>query len=751
MSPIEDRIRTSLQQRAEDVEPTPALWQEVDRRITRRRWRTVGVWSLAGVAAALAAVVVVPGLVGSTTPTPEIGGGVPGGPAPAIAVSDGAGLGWLDLRSGTVTPLDGSGGTDDVGRIEQIAVRPGSTPGDHDIVAVRVRPDGFTELLVDVARPDQDGLGSMGQLSEHERGFVPSVAFSPDGSMLAITIPSVSIGGGDGTTVVLRPYEPGEFPELGLATATSGVSYASVELDGMATIVGWSDAASGSDAVSTLYVRPGDAEERSAGPLVAVDIEVADDGTALMTEPRPVVAGEAGTVEAMAVDRSGTAARTVQLLRQADGMTLEVSHTSGASEGVFPVGSGGDGYTLHTAGDAILVFDGERAELWSWTLNDGLSGGQTLPVTTTAVALFDLPGGIAAPDDPTTDEPEVDEPATDDGAGDDQGETDGPVEGPAVVATDEPVLLAGTRELYLLRDGERELLYQFDPEGEARIIEVAVRPGSTPEDLTAVVLTAAEGMMDLRVLEVVDGQVTGPAVPLEGQYGPGLGREDRSSFSITGPVWYEDGSSLAWLEFDGQDTELRIIGWDEGGPGTGDPATDNASFALDDAPEGVRLLPSVWTSSLDDDGATEIRVTLDDPVEGWYSLPLVRQGDGSWSQAVGASVVRAERGGEGLDGWVLAVAAPQGDLGVPAWVSLGDGGAQLVLDPYATEQGGEPQVVALPGDLLPGEGLPELWLERVGDSWLVGSRNMATAYLVDPAGDGEPLRLEDVGSASTIR
>jgi hypothetical protein len=751
MSPIEDRIRTSLQQRAEDVEPTPALWQEVDRRITRRRWRTVGVWSLAGVAAALAAVVVVPGLVGSTTPTPEIGGGVPGGPAPAIAVSDGAGLGWLDLRSGTVTPLDGSGGTDDVGRIEQIAVRPGSTPGDHDIVAVRARPDGFTELLVDVARPDQDGLGSMGQLSEHERGFVPSVAFSPDGSMLAMTIPSVSIGAGGGTTVVLRPYEPGEFPELGLATATNDVSYASVELDGMATIVGWSDAAPGSDAVSTLYVRPGDADERSAGPLVAVDIEVAGDGTALTTEPRPVVAGDAGTVEAMVVDRSGSAARTVQLLRQADGMTLEVSHTSGASEGVFPVGSGGDGYTLDTAGDAIVVFDGERAELWSWTLNGGLSGGQTLPVTTTAVALFDLPGGIAAPEDPTTDEPDVDEPATDDG-GDDQGSTDGPSEGPAVVATDEPVLLAGTRELYVLRDGERELLYQFDPEGEARIIEVAVRPGSTVGDLTAVVLTAAEGMMDLRVLEVVDGQVTGAAEPLEGQYAPGLGREDRSSFSITGPVWYEDGSSLAWLEFDGQDTELRVIGWDEDGPGTGDPATDNAAFVLDDAPEGVRLLPSVWVASVDaPDGHTEIRATRDEATDGWYAIPLRRQGDGAWSQSADAPSGTGEPGALGLDGWVLAVAAPQGDLGVPAWVSLDDTGARLVLDPYAGGIDGQLRVVSLPGDLLPGEGLPELWLERVGDSWLVGSRNMATAYLVDPASDGEPLRLDDVGSARTIR
>ena len=40
MEPLEERLSRSLQERAGDVEPTPALWQRVDQRIARRRrWR----------------------------------------------------------------------------------------------------------------------------------------------------------------------------------------------------------------------------------------------------------------------------------------------------------------------------------------------------------------------------------------------------------------------------------------------------------------------------------------------------------------------------------------------------------------------------------------------------------------------------------------------------------------------------------------------------------------------------------------
>ena len=60
---IEELVRQSLRQRSEDVEPTPALWQEVDRRVARHRRRRSWALSLTGATALLAALVVVPGLL----------------------------------------------------------------------------------------------------------------------------------------------------------------------------------------------------------------------------------------------------------------------------------------------------------------------------------------------------------------------------------------------------------------------------------------------------------------------------------------------------------------------------------------------------------------------------------------------------------------------------------------------------------------------------------------------------------------
>src|SRR5680860_456719 len=74
MTPIEERLRVSLSERAADVQPTPHLWQEVDRRITRRRWLRASLFAVVGATAALVAVLVLPGVVSDLTgpATPEI-------------------------------------------------------------------------------------------------------------------------------------------------------------------------------------------------------------------------------------------------------------------------------------------------------------------------------------------------------------------------------------------------------------------------------------------------------------------------------------------------------------------------------------------------------------------------------------------------------------------------------------------------------------------------------------------------------
>jgi hypothetical protein len=80
-----------------------------------------------------------------------------------------------------------------------------------------------------------------------------------------------------------------------------------------------------------------------------------------------------------------------------------------------------------------------------------------------------------------------------------------------------PIVQADARSVVLRTDAEERLLLDLPAEGESTVLEVAVRPGSTPDDLTAVVATTAEGFTDLRWVEVVDGQVQDPVV-LEGAY-----------------------------------------------------------------------------------------------------------------------------------------------------------------------------------------------------------------------------------------
>ncbi len=69
MMAIEELVRDSLRRRAEDVEATPALWREVQRRTARRRWLPGWQYALGGAAAAvLAAAVILPNLDGFPTP-----------------------------------------------------------------------------------------------------------------------------------------------------------------------------------------------------------------------------------------------------------------------------------------------------------------------------------------------------------------------------------------------------------------------------------------------------------------------------------------------------------------------------------------------------------------------------------------------------------------------------------------------------------------------------------------------------------
>ncbi len=320
--------------------------------------------------------------------------------------------------------------------------------------------------------------------------------------------------------------------------------------------------------------------------------------------------------------------------------------------------------------------------------------------------------------------------------GEDGDPADLPTEGPTLP---DPVLVAGQRDIRLLSpDGSESTLATLAVEGESSIMGLAVRPGSTVDDLTAAVLTTAEGMWDLRELRVRGGTASLEVFP-EG-FRPSGGTE----LVVTGPVWFEDGATLAWIEASTEGPTLRTIGWTDEGPGTDERATDNASFGLDGAPSGVVLRPSEWVTAgqRSDALVSALTLTADEPEDGWYVVELLRMADGAWGVAAGEVAVEA-RPGPLVPGTTAALAGTV--AGLPSWiVRVTDAGPVAISDPYE----GDLRSVALPDGLLPGEGLATLSAEVVGDLLLVSSANTATAVLV--RADGGLAVLEGVAWAAVI-
>ncbi len=350
-----------------------------------------------------------------------------------------------------------------------------------------------------------------------------------------------------------------------------------------------------------------------------------------------------------------------------------------------------------------------------------------------------VPEVADAPDvaeDPDTGEDPDDSSAPDDDAdADTDPDPDGPSspagEAPGVVTVPEPVLTAAGNELRVLdADGEEVAHLELPEEGGSTVREIAVRPGSTLEDLTAAVFTTAEGMEDLRVLRLVDGAASLEVVE-DDRYRPGATGAGQPW--VSGPVWAPDGTSLAWVEQDAGGSRLHTIGWDDDGPGTGEPATDNATFALETDPDDDLVLVD-WVEASPD--SYVLRAVTRERGEGWVHLPLTRQADGAWAQEPGAEVRSMPATGAG-EGPVLALAGTS--------LADADGGdATEQLSPaWVVRSGSEgPVAVRLPDTVVPlPEGLlvPEAdasgaWAVLVGEELVVGDREVAQAAVVGVPG-----------------
>jgi hypothetical protein len=164
---------------------------------------------------------------------------------------------------------------------------------------------------------------------------------------------------------------------------------------------------------------------------------------------------------------------------------------------------------------------------------------------------------------------------------------------PPTTNTEPTVAIEGWGDV-VLRDGDGAALTTlFDSpctdaeDCEFRPARVAVRPGSTRDDLTVLVLSLGDGA-ELGWISVVDGEPT-PYTPFPQQHQ--ISGTVMGSGSEPVPVWSDDGRHIAWIEEDaGTGTfGLRTVGW-SGGPGTGRLADDNASWEID---------PSLLGSDLD--------------------------------------------------------------------------------------------------------------------------------------------------------
>jgi hypothetical protein len=707
MERMEQLIRESLEARAQDVEPTPALWLEVDRRVARRRRFQVATWSLAGVTAVLAAVLAVPAIVGlfagpDTIEIPPLDRTPAAGVVSThvVAIDTDGSVTLVDLRTGaTVSELATLGHG-----VADLAVSPSSTPDAVEFVAVTANG----ELSLAGAR---GGVWSAGRPDAPD-GFGWSVAVSPDGRWAASSFPMIE---SDGATVSVAPF----------ASAPEGTDLQWVEvelgMDRSMRLAAWTGDTAEEGDRSVLWLLTSD------GGLVRVQLEVIDG------LPRRLEEGQTRDAEqvldaATSYVRGGAIDEPFYLL--VDGSEGPELVWTGAGGRTATVALGDlvgdvapDALWLDAKQDGALVGDGER----TWLIAHDGAGAFADPIALAdgfvRAAMLDL----TRPGESVTEDP-TEEPTDDPTAAPtepDPADPEGPVvEGAPLPA---PIVTVSTRQLTLHGPDGPQVIAELAVEGESRFISARVRPGSTIDDLTVVAFTTAEGMWDLRTIRWVDGELT-VFESFPEPHIPGWGGAAGAGMAPQGPVWSPDGDHLAWFEFGTGPATMRVVGWDDG-PGTGDPATDNASFELDTRGQ-VPLIPVEWVATPGGPSGTELRVVALDSNEGWYALPVDIQGDGA--VALDGSGFRVEPG----DGTDLVVGVADDGRGEVRWLLQLTFDGPVLVDAAGPQQGRRTE---LPIALMPGDGLTQLSMRPIGDGTLVASPHTGVGYYV--TSDGEANRL----------
>ena len=627
MEELERKLRESLQARAGDVEPTPALWTQVQAKVARRsRWHAA-VWALAGVAAVAVAAVVVPQVLDrGTGPGPEVLGPPTVTEAPpAVArevpedavVLRGTSLDLVTRTGNLVThlfdiPTEGGFTT------RQVAVRPGSTrdemtvallgevEGEYDVRTVHV-VDGQTDGFVNQPVARLSGL-------PQQLPAGPSIAWSPDGRFLAwVGAP------GAGADAQLRVAAWPSSVNPGDVVAGEPIDARGVDL-AHAKVQDWVGITSEPGGRSQLTLTSDD------GTATAVELTMDDQASGFVAERTGVSTldlGDGNTIDLGHAAPDALGRPDYRLAATGDGFgeePLTMRQPDGTWVGLaFPPELNGTdpadvwmsslegGVLLGGNGQAYLVAadtDGRVSQL-----GDGVTAADFLPVAGTATV--PTPEPTAAP---------TNSPSPAGGTGPQTAAAP-----PAALVVDNAAERIALRQA----DGSAALSWPFD--APFAPTEVSVRPGSTVEDGQAVVLEASDQSSRLSWLSWSGGSA-GALTPfprayqLYGPIAPG---------AVGVPVFAPDGSAITWIERSARDgtPTLRIIGWRDG-PGTGDPATDNTSFDLDfgsETPDLVRA--ESWQAAAG--GGEQVAVRATGTQAGLFTVGLERQGDGALAMTSG--------------------------------------------------------------------------------------------------------------------
>ena len=546
---LEQLLRDSLHDRAGDVEPTPALWQEVDRRRhTRLRWRTVRLWSaaVASAAAVVAAVVAVPILLDSPE-QPDIAVEPPPDPASEL-VSDsasadqlpshlvlarGQGLVLLDLRTGAEHDLASPDG-----RLLDVAVRPGTQPGeDLEVAYTAEHDDGHRVGVIDADGNDQvvDEL-PVGELVD------PAVVWSPDGEWIAF-----SRGAGESYIGLSRIAGPvGDTPAGAVAHSSVPDHPDDGSLDEGLVLNDWHDVGEGRLAVTGSHADGHSVQVLTDldGATASLDLTLPDGDRSWTTLARvsasPTRAGPEGSY-AMIDDSERRELRWI------------TSPTEDGAELPQPDGLGDGPYVLDALRAAVTVSDREA----SWLVTHDGQGGDA--------HIAELEGASAVS---IVREVDLDEAAT----SSDEAAAETPEEGDVLQEVGFEALLPG-RALEIAGDELRvrdaagaTTLHSLDAEEGARWLGIGVHPASTSQRLTAVGVAALDPMEApvLHHIEVVDGELE-TLEPIEDpDHQPADGWSDVAE---TRPVFSPDGDAFAWVERQGATLILRVVAWGDDGPG----------------------------------------------------------------------------------------------------------------------------------------------------------------------------------------